>query len=74
VEGDFNVVQYPIERLGANQITSELRDFSDFIFSLGLLDLPLEGGRCTWSTTQSRSRLDRFLYSPSLETHFSRFV
>jgi hypothetical protein len=68
------VVHYPTKRMGSNHITPNIRDFSDFIFSLGLVDLPLEGGRFTLSTTQSGSRLDRFLYSPSLETHFSQIV
>jgi hypothetical protein len=49
VEGrwDFNVVRYPTERMASNRITSDIRDFSDFIFSLGLVDLPPEGGRFT---------------------------
>jgi hypothetical protein len=44
---DFNVVRYPTERMASNRITSDIRDFSDFIFSLGLVDLPPEGGRFT---------------------------
>ena len=67
-------MRYPTERSGATRITPNMRDFSDFIFSLGLVDLPLEGGRFTWSTAQSGSRLDRFLFSPVLETHFSKIV
>ena len=46
-KGDFNVVRYPTERMGSNRITLDIRDFSDFIFSLGLVDMPLEGGRFT---------------------------
>lgn len=51
-----------------------MQDFSDFIFSLGLVDLPLDGGRFTWSNAQSGSKLDHFLLSPALETYFSRIV
>ena len=32
---------------GLQLITPNIRDFSDFIFSLGLVDLPLKGGRFT---------------------------
>uniref|UniRef100_A0A2N9H1T5 Reverse transcriptase domain-containing protein n=1 Tax=Fagus sylvatica TaxID=28930 RepID=A0A2N9H1T5_FAGSY len=51
-----------------------MQEFSDFIFDMGLLDLPLEGGSITWSNSwsQSQSWLDRFLFSPSLEDHFSK--
>jgi hypothetical protein len=41
-----------------------MRDFSEFIFCMGMMDLPLEGGSVTWSNSLSRSRLDRFLLSP----------
>jgi hypothetical protein len=51
-----------------------MQDFSDFIFSLGLVDLTLDGGRFTWSNAQSGSKLDHFLLSPALETCFSRIV
>jgi exonuclease III len=74
VGGDFNLVRYPTERAGASDLSSSMRDFSDFIFSMGLLDLPLEGGNFTWSNACSKSRLDRFLCSPSFVDHFSRTV
>lgn len=74
VGGDFNIVCYPFERLGSNRISSDMRDFSEFIFFMGLLDLPLEGGNITWSNSLSRSRLDKFLFSPSLEDHFSKIA
>uniref|UniRef100_A0A2N9HAP6 Reverse transcriptase zinc-binding domain-containing protein n=1 Tax=Fagus sylvatica TaxID=28930 RepID=A0A2N9HAP6_FAGSY len=47
VGGDFNLVRYPSERAGASDLSSSMRDFSDFIFSMGLIDLPLEGGNFT---------------------------
>ncbi|KAK8598745.1 hypothetical protein V6N13_094706 [Hibiscus sabdariffa] len=42
---------------------------SDFIDILGLVDLPLHGGRFTWSNfrdTPAFSRLDRFLIDPEV--------
>uniref|UniRef100_A0A2N9HXJ9 Reverse transcriptase domain-containing protein n=1 Tax=Fagus sylvatica TaxID=28930 RepID=A0A2N9HXJ9_FAGSY len=74
VGGDFNLVRYPTERVGSPDLSSSMRDFSDFIFSMGLFDLPLEGGNFTWSNARSKSRLDRFLCSPSFVDHFSRIV
>uniref|UniRef100_A0A2N9HC19 Reverse transcriptase zinc-binding domain-containing protein n=1 Tax=Fagus sylvatica TaxID=28930 RepID=A0A2N9HC19_FAGSY len=74
VGGDFNLVRYPTERVGSSDLSSSMRDFLDFIFSMGLFDLPLEGGNFTWSNARSKSRLDRFLCSPSFVDHFSRIV
>ena len=56
----------PTERSGADQFTPAMNDFSEFIFSFGLRDIPLEGGRYTWSNNRENaamSRIDRFLYS-----------
>ncbi len=42
--------------------------FSDFIFDLSLMDIPLEGGLFTWSNNRevaAKSRVDRFLFSPN---------
>ena len=44
-----------------------MREFSDFIFKRGLVDLSLAGGLCTWSNSRSWSRIDRFLVSPDWE-------
>jgi hypothetical protein len=40
IAGDFNVTRFPSERLGEGS-TSVMRDFSDFVFDQGLMDLPL---------------------------------
>ena len=72
--GNFNTVHYPSKRAGTTNISPGMSDFSDFIFHSGLIDLPLEDGSFTWSNFLSKSRLDRFLFSPSLEDHFSRIV
>jgi hypothetical protein len=74
VGGDFNIVRYPSERVGATDFSPSMREFTDFIFSMGLLDLPMDGGNFTWSNARSRSRLDRFLCSPLLADHFSRIA
>ena len=66
VGGDFNVTRFPSERSGAEHFTPRMTDFSEFIFSLGLMDILLEGGKFTWSNnreTPAMSRIDRFLYS-----------
>jgi endonuclease/exonuclease/phosphatase family metal-dependent hydrolase len=44
--------------------------FADFIFEQGLVDLPMIGGRITWSNRRARSRLDRFLISIDWEERF----
>ena len=44
VGGDFNVVRFPSERLGAAGYTSSMLDFSNFISANGLVDIPMEGG------------------------------
>jgi hypothetical protein len=67
IGGDFNVVRFPSERSGGRHISSAMREFSDFIFERGLMDLPLAGGLCTWSNSRSWSRIDRFLVSPDWE-------
>ena len=73
IGGDFNVVRFPSERLGANSFSSAMLDFSDFISEHNLIDLPLKDGTFTWTNSRvvaSWSRLDRFLLSSNLEEHF----
>ncbi|XP_035539695.1 uncharacterized protein LOC118344047 [Juglans regia] len=48
-----------------------MEEFSEFMFDLDLMDLPLAGGEYTWSNSRRWSRLDRFLVSPSWEAHYS---
>jgi hypothetical protein len=68
--GDFNVIRFLSERSRGRRISAAMREFSDFIFEKGLMDLPLTGGLCTWSNTQSWSRIDRFLISPDWEARY----
>ena len=72
--GDFNTVRYPTEWVGSEGTSPNMRISWNLFFSLGLLDLPMEGGNFTWSNSRSRSRLNKFLCSSSLEDHFSRIV
>jgi hypothetical protein len=68
----LGVISMPLGSLvrgleGGRHISSAMREFSDFIFERGLMDLPLTGGLCTWSNSRSCSRIDRFLVSPDWE-------
>jgi hypothetical protein len=47
IGGDFNAIRFPSERSGGRCISSAMREFSDFIFERGLMDLPFTGGLCT---------------------------
>lgn len=70
VGGDFNAVRFPSEQLGAENFTQGMQDFSDFISIHGLMDIPLEDGRYTWSNSMSGSRIEHFLFSPKWEDFY----
>ena len=44
--------RFPSERLGANSLTTAMREFSNFILEQGLIDLPLQGGTFTRSNSR----------------------
>ena len=66
---DFNLVQFPSERLGAESFTQGMHNFSDFISNHGLMDIPLKGGFYTGSNSSSGSRTDHFIFSHHWEEH-----
>lgn len=60
--GNWNMIRFPCERLGATKFSSEIQAFSDWINAHNLMDLHLNGGQFTSSNHQSpptMSRLDR---------------
>ena len=60
--GDFNVVRFPLERVGSEYFSPAMYNFSDFVSVNGLVDIPLSGGNFTWSNNRevsSMSRIDR---------------
>ncbi|KAK8637022.1 hypothetical protein V6N13_064452 [Hibiscus sabdariffa] len=67
--GDFNIVSKTKEKVGVSIKRGEMREFSEFIDTLNLIDPPLSGGAFTWSNFRERpalSKLDRFLFSPQV--------
>jgi hypothetical protein len=74
IGGDFNVVRHSGEKLRASRQTQVMTDFADFISEQGLIDLPMLGGRITWSNRRTGSRLDRFLISTEWEESFPEVI
>ncbi|KAK8628221.1 hypothetical protein V6N13_063931 [Hibiscus sabdariffa] len=66
IGGDFNITKSKEEKIGVCFHRRAMREFSEFIETLSLVNIPLMGGWFTWSNFRdvpSFSRLDRFLIS-----------
>lgn len=75
--GDFNVILSQEERNLPGGCLNNRRLFRRFVNRHSLTDLPLAGGRFTWTNSQHPpliERLDRFLMSADWETHCPNLV
>ncbi|KAG2689058.1 hypothetical protein I3760_09G122900 [Carya illinoinensis] len=72
IDGDFNVVRFPSERSRDSRMRPTMTEFSEFIYDLNLVDIPLLGGAFTWSNNHTWSRLDRFLVSSDWESQYPK--
>ncbi|KAG6780767.1 hypothetical protein POTOM_013641 [Populus tomentosa] len=61
--GDFNETLSPSNRKGSSKILSSMLSFKICIDSYGLLELPLNGKKFTWSRGNAASRIDRMFVS-----------
>ncbi|WMV51255.1 hypothetical protein MTR67_044640 [Solanum verrucosum] len=72
--GDFNVARYASEKKNCTRRTLGMREFSDLIEDLNLIDLQLENAKFTWfkgDNHQIASRIDRILVSQEWDDVFS---
>ena len=53
--GDFNVTLYSGERIGSFRCDLSMREFSEWIADLGLIDIPLHGVKFTCRRNDSKS-------------------
>ncbi|KAL4367675.1 hypothetical protein GQ457_05G016460 [Hibiscus cannabinus] len=70
---NFNLVRHPEERIGVGSNRVEMKIFTEFINSLGLVDIPLQDRHFTWSNFRDKpsfSRLDRFLIDGRILCHW----
>uniref|UniRef100_A0A2N9I574 Reverse transcriptase domain-containing protein n=1 Tax=Fagus sylvatica TaxID=28930 RepID=A0A2N9I574_FAGSY len=77
LEGILMWSDFRVRSWGWVGIWGAMQKFSEFIFELGLVDLPLLEGQFTWSNNQdlpAKSRIDRFLVSNDWEEQFSQLM
>ncbi|XP_026459532.1 uncharacterized protein LOC113360212 [Papaver somniferum] len=70
--GDFNATLSADERNRPGGGLANRKSFRSFVNRYSLIDLPLSGGRFTWTNSQQPPlliRLDRFLLSPEFNSH-----
>ncbi|GMI75114.1 hypothetical protein HRI_001180700 [Hibiscus trionum] len=75
--GDFNLFLDEEEKIGFTINKTMISMFRSFVFEAGLIDLPLSGGKFTWSNSREIPtfvRLDRFLISTSFNLEFPQIV
>lgn len=71
--GDFNLIRSPENRNKPGGNSSEMFLFNEAISSLGLVEIPLKGGKYTWSNKQENlllQRLDWFFTNSNLVTTY----
>ncbi|KAG5622396.1 hypothetical protein H5410_007614 [Solanum commersonii] len=71
--GDFNVTRYISEKKNCSIRTRGMREFSDFIKDMNLVDLQLENAYYTWfkgDQQKTASRIDRILISDEWDDNF----
>ena len=68
--GDFNVTLHAGERIGTFICDRSMREFSEWISDLNLIDIPLHGVKFTWRRNASKSKLDRGLCCHTSLTKF----
>ena len=68
--GVFNVILHPGERVRSFRSDRSMREFSEWITELGLIDIPLHGIKFTWRRNESKSRIDRGLCCDTLLRKF----
>ncbi|WMV58070.1 hypothetical protein MTR67_051455 [Solanum verrucosum] len=72
--GDFNEARYVLEKRNCIRRTIGMREFSDLIKDLNLVDLQLENAKFTWFKGDNHliaSRIDRVLVSQEWDDAFS---
>lgn len=75
IRGDFNVCRFENERLNCVKRSRAMRNFSNVIQDLCLVDLPLQGTFYTWTRGEDiiqASRIDRFFISNEWNDSFSK--
>ncbi|XP_057528953.1 uncharacterized protein LOC130807666 [Amaranthus tricolor] len=72
--GDFNVILHPYERTRTFRCDRSMREFSEWIVDLGLIDIPLHGVKFTWRRNASKSRIDRGMCCNTWLTQFPNLI
>lgn len=61
--GDLEILHND-ERKGKNRVTRGMRDQKQWVESLRIIDIPLNGRKYTWKRGTLRSKIDRVLCDP----------